>query len=190
MIVLSFSDYLNIKTENPKAASSAATNYWACVQMYNVWFVCALWATWKHGVRLWSCRTGFPVVSDTLRRTLKDWGQSSWCNLCSTYTAASRLGSPGSWCRAAGPAEVQTPGRSPAAAACWRLRTRTSWPSTSAAGAPSADATWCPGTGSWCTCRRLITMSIEMIVKAPRWWQLQCWLYHVYVKESSVCSWE
>lgn len=71
----------------------------------------------------------------------------------STYTAASRLGSPGSWCRAAGPAEVRTPGKSPAAAACWRPRTRTSWPSTSAAGAPSAAATWCPGTASWCTCR-------------------------------------
>lgn len=44
--------------ENPTAAPSAATNYWAqCVQIANYrlcscWFVYALWAVWKHGVVL------------------------------------------------------------------------------------------------------------------------------------------
>lgn len=105
---------------------------------------CAPWATWKHGVRF---------VNVAGRRL---------CSLRSTYTAVSRLGSPGSWCRAAGPAEGPTPGKSPAAAACWRPRTRTSWPSTSAVGAPSADATWCLGTGSWCTWRGGLNMIVNI----------------------------
>lgn len=68
----------------------------------------------------------------------------------SPYTAATQPCCSGSWCRAAAPAEGHFLRRSLAVAACWHRHTRTSWPSKSAAGSPSAgDSVY---RGTWCGC--------------------------------------
>lgn len=80
------------------------------------------------------------------------WGQSATSSRDGPYIAESLPGSSGSWCRAVAPAGGRSPGRSPGDAACSRPRTRTSWPSRSGAGVPSAAGSGCPGTWCGCTC--------------------------------------